>query len=180
MNPLIPCPECARHVRASETSCPFCRASLDLANAADAVLPAERLGRAGVLGFQALVRAGVVAATSGALIACSDLGAPTPLYGAPGVGGTTATGGIGGRSSAGAHGGGTSGIGGAGARAGDGGTAGVSGGGTSSGGTANAGGTGGTGGAAGRNGGAGSAGEVSNAGEGGDGNEGGAGGEGGR
>ena len=97
--PLVPCPECARHVRASETSCPFCRASLDASRVSDPLLPTERLGRASLLGFQGLVRAGLVAATSSALLACSDVeggAAPVPPYGLPAVGGTTSSGGVGG------------------------------------------------------------------------------------
>jgi hypothetical protein len=96
--PLVPCPECARHVRASETSCPFCRASLDASRVSDPLLPTERLGRASLLGFQGLVRAGLVAATSSALLACSDVeggAAPVPPYGLPAVGGTTSSGGSG-------------------------------------------------------------------------------------
>lgn len=36
MNPLVPCPSCARHVRASESHCPFCQGELpsDLGTAA--------------------------------------------------------------------------------------------------------------------------------------------------
>lgn len=97
--PLVPCPECARHVRASETSCPFCRASLEASRVSDPLLPTERLGRASLLGFQGLVRAGLVAATSSALLACSDVeggAAPVPPYGLPAVGGTTSSGGVGG------------------------------------------------------------------------------------
>src|SRR5687767_1407581 len=61
---------------------------------AEMLVPAERLGRSAALGFQSLVRAGLVAATtSSALIACGEFGNVTPLYGAPGVG--AASGGFG-------------------------------------------------------------------------------------
>src|SRR5688572_16422936 len=91
---LIPCLECARHVRVTEASCPFCSAPLDGIAIAEMLVPAERLGRSAALGFQSLVRAGLVAATtSSALIACGEFGNVTPLYGAPGVG--AASGGFG-------------------------------------------------------------------------------------
>jgi hypothetical protein len=92
---LIPCPECARHVRASEARCPFCSAPLDFGTVAEMLVPAERLGRSSALGFQTLVRAGLVAATSSAFVACGEFGDVTPLYGAPGVGATAAIGGFG-------------------------------------------------------------------------------------
>lgn len=48
---LVPCPDCARHVRAREACCPFCRATIP-ASLRDAVAPrppAVRLGRAALL-----------------------------------------------------------------------------------------------------------------------------------
>ena len=53
MNHLVPCPECQRHVRARETSCPFCAAALDPSNAAVPALPTQRLGRAALFGLGA-------------------------------------------------------------------------------------------------------------------------------
>ncbi len=46
MKPLVPCSQCARHVRASEPACPFCGASI-AANAGTNAVPstAQRLGR---------------------------------------------------------------------------------------------------------------------------------------
>jgi hypothetical protein len=41
---LLPCPHCARHVRAPATACPFCGAAVALTPRANVVLP--RLGRA--------------------------------------------------------------------------------------------------------------------------------------
>jgi hypothetical protein len=140
-NPLVPCAGCSRHVRATETSCPFCRAELDVADTEEPLLPAEPLGRAGRLRFQALRLAGLVAATSGALV---SEGCVAPIYGAPddpeAVGGSHvgatggaggATGGVGGRggSSGGATvTGGTSGLGGTGGEAGESGAGGEGGG----------------------------------------------------
>jgi hypothetical protein len=72
---LIACPSCARHVRASEPSCPFCKASV--VEAARAFVPrkrpTERLGRA------ALYALGLSGAT--AAVACSS--SVQPLYGSP-------------------------------------------------------------------------------------------------
>jgi hypothetical protein len=176
-HPLVPCPECARHVRASESRCPFCSAKLELGATPPPRLPAERLGRAGVLGFQSLVRAGLVAATSSALAACMEASV-TPVYGAPwpGTGGSDAIGGTSGTSGSGGV-GGTSGSAGAKATGGSGGAAGAAGksgsAGTAGGGAAGAGGTSGAGNA-------GTGGSVSDAGEGGESGAAGHGGEGGQ
>ena len=94
---LAPCPACNRHVRAAETSCPFCDAAQpDRTLDGDPRLPRKRLGRA------ALMTAG--AALLGAAEACGDSlqgndastntdtaadtsgvddGGPVALYGAP-------------------------------------------------------------------------------------------------
>ena len=55
MNDLIPCPGCSRHVRRSETSCPFCSASVRDAALGAPVrqLPAARLGRLALFTFAA-------------------------------------------------------------------------------------------------------------------------------
>ncbi|HYQ00226.1 MAG TPA: hypothetical protein VER96_16230 [Polyangiaceae bacterium] len=82
MKHLVPCPECNRHVRVSETACPFCETALDLAATPEPVLPRERLSRAATLAF------GATFASATALAACSGTtDAPVPFYGAPGVGG---------------------------------------------------------------------------------------------
>lgn len=62
MNRLEPCPECHRHVRVSETSCPFCTHSVAavFANRAPRLAPRTRLGRAATFTF------GVLAVTQGA------------------------------------------------------------------------------------------------------------------
>ncbi len=55
MSQLVKCTSCERHVRVSETSCPFCATPLDVAEraasarAVAAGLPSRRLGRAALL-----------------------------------------------------------------------------------------------------------------------------------
>ncbi len=62
MNQLEPCPHCDRHVKISESSCPFCMGSLAevFAHRAPRVAPPTRLGRAATFAF------GVLAVTQGA------------------------------------------------------------------------------------------------------------------
>lgn len=58
MSPLVPCPSCARHVRAAESACPFCATSLPSDLAARAVPPApRRLERLAAFTFAATVAA---------------------------------------------------------------------------------------------------------------------------
>lgn len=45
---LLPCPSCARHVRASETACPFCEAVLADTSPVSMSASAARLGRAAI------------------------------------------------------------------------------------------------------------------------------------
>ncbi len=83
MSDLRPCPSCARHVRSSEATCPFCDAL---------VPPAEAKGstHVGRLGRAALFVAGtaIVAASATAAVGCGpDKPPPNPNlnkpYGAP-------------------------------------------------------------------------------------------------
>jgi hypothetical protein len=54
--PLAPCPSCYRHVRTTESACPFCAAALPRDLAAPAIRPARRrLGRAAAFAFGASV-----------------------------------------------------------------------------------------------------------------------------
>jgi hypothetical protein len=73
MSQLEPCPHCHRHVKVSETSCPFCAHALvdAFANLSPRAAPRARLGRAAVFAF------GVVATTQAA---CGDnlKGGPSP------------------------------------------------------------------------------------------------------
>jgi hypothetical protein len=84
MNQLVPCPDCSRHVRKSESLCPFCGTSLSLAQTPAPLLPSRRLGRAATFAFGATL----VGAAS--IVGCSDGdddgGAPVPVYGAPSAG----------------------------------------------------------------------------------------------
>jgi len=90
MNHLVPCPECSRHVRVSETECPFCALPLDLAGTPEPRLPRERLSRAATLAF------GATLASATALAACSGTDAPVPIYGAPAGGSANSAGASGG------------------------------------------------------------------------------------
>lgn len=104
MNQLVPCPECSRHVRKNETTCPFCGQALALAHLPAPAVPRRRLGRAATFAFGA----SVVGAT--ALVACSDDddgGAPVPVYGAPAAGAPAAGSANGGSANGGSANGGT-------------------------------------------------------------------------
>ena len=72
---LLPCPSCARHVRRTESACPFCRGALAFADAPLPRLPEVRLGRAATFAFGAAVATSVAA--------CS--GSAVPAYGAPAI-----------------------------------------------------------------------------------------------
>ena len=52
---LVACPECDRHIRTSEATCPFCQASVGqrLAGLAPRAMPTTRLGRAALFAFAA-------------------------------------------------------------------------------------------------------------------------------
>ena len=80
---LVPCPSCARHVRASERACPFCRSVLPSTLASKAIPGAtQRLGRAAAFTFAA-----TLAATG-----CSDDPAPPADAAALDTGSATDTG----------------------------------------------------------------------------------------
>jgi hypothetical protein len=75
---LLPCTACARHIRATEPTCPFCGEALPDAyrHAGPAALPKKRLGRAARFAFGAVV-AGTLAATGcGDDDGTSDTGTP--------------------------------------------------------------------------------------------------------
>jgi hypothetical protein len=69
---LMPCPDCVRHIRASEPSCPFCGREIpeSLRSSAPPKAPVRRIGRTALFAF------GV--ATSISVAACSDRGDPGP------------------------------------------------------------------------------------------------------
>src|SRR4051812_27908416 len=104
MSHLVPCPECSRHVRVSETTCPFCGRALDLSALPAPALPRTRLGRAAtfafgasIVGATALVSCGGDEAPSGggdaAAGATGSGGSAGATGGAPGTGGGEASGG---------------------------------------------------------------------------------------
>jgi hypothetical protein len=68
MDRLEPCPSCQRHVRVSETSCPFCGMNVQALSALpERAMPAARLGRAALFAF------GVTAAAATAsTVGCVD------------------------------------------------------------------------------------------------------------
>jgi len=80
---LAPCPGCARHVRSTETSCPFCATALDLSSVPPPLVPTARLSRSATLGFQTLLRAGAVAVA--AATATNSSSCTVQIYGTPGV-----------------------------------------------------------------------------------------------
>lgn len=100
MSQLTPCPACHRHVRKTETACPFCSASISLAHLPAPQLPSSRLGRAATFAFGASL-VGVTA-----LVSCSADDSPgTAVYGGPpvpsaGAGGETSEPGGGGAGTA--------------------------------------------------------------------------------
>lgn len=68
MDRLEPCPHCRRHVRVSETSCPFCAADVRTLSALpERAMPATRLGRAALFAFGA-----GAAALAANTVACTD------------------------------------------------------------------------------------------------------------
>ncbi len=81
MSQLLPCPSCARHVRQTESGCPFCGSALALADAAQRTMPTQRLGRAATFAFGAAI-ATSVAACGGGTTPGNDSGI-APAYGAP-------------------------------------------------------------------------------------------------
>lgn len=68
MDRLEPCPSCQRHVRVSESSCPFCGTDVRALSALpERAMPAARLGRAALFAF------GVTAAAATAgVVGCAD------------------------------------------------------------------------------------------------------------
>jgi hypothetical protein len=75
---LLPCPSCARHVRAFEAACPFCASALPAFPAAAPIARAggKRLSRAALF---------ALGASAAAIAACSDAGTTQSLYGGPAV-----------------------------------------------------------------------------------------------
>ena len=86
---LLPCPACARHVRVSESTCPFCTAGLPSSLRSQPLprSPGTRLSRAALYAFGA--SAGVLAACGGTTSTLGDAGRDgsdpigMPVYGGP-------------------------------------------------------------------------------------------------
>lgn len=89
---LEPCPHCQRHVKISETACPFCGGSLADLTAPPRFAPAARLGRAAVFAFgvaaaqgcgdNTVARNPVDSAIDAAPDASLDDGGGVPIYAA--------------------------------------------------------------------------------------------------
>jgi len=84
MSHLRPCPACDRHVRAHETTCPFCDGPLGV-DVSTPILPGTRVSRAARMAFGAAVSASLVAgcgntkpASSGGGEVTADAGEATP------------------------------------------------------------------------------------------------------
>jgi hypothetical protein len=93
MKQLVPCPQCSRHVRVSETECPFCALPLDLAGTPEPQLPRTRLGRAATFAFGAtLVSATALAACGTDSDDSSGGGGGTSSAGATSSAGSAGTG----------------------------------------------------------------------------------------
>lgn len=75
-SPLLPCGSCARHIRASSASCPFCGAAHTPVDAAPFEGPMPRMSRAVAFTLGAAVLAGSAAMLDGCVHS-------EPVYGAP-------------------------------------------------------------------------------------------------
>lgn len=81
MSQLLPCPSCSRHVRQTETGCPFCGAAVALAEVPARPVPARRLGRAATFAFGAAIATSVSAC--GSTTTPGEDSGIAPAYGAP-------------------------------------------------------------------------------------------------
>ena len=83
-NPLLLCPPCQRHVRASTESCPFCSAQLPVATGpvADPRVGVALRSRAQIMGYGVGVGAAAIA-TALLTSACPAYGCPDPGCGEP-------------------------------------------------------------------------------------------------
>lgn len=84
MSPLVPCPSCARHVRSSESACPFCSAQLPSRLASRAVpSTSRRLDRLAAFTFATTVAVVGCSGTTETPTVEEDIGAVQPMYGKP-------------------------------------------------------------------------------------------------
>jgi hypothetical protein len=91
LSQLIPCPGCNRHVRQSESSCPFCSSALSLGDVPAAELPRTRLGRAATFAFGASL---ALAACGGDSETGKEGGGGAPAAGSAAKGGESSGGSI--------------------------------------------------------------------------------------
>src|SRR4051812_20400235 len=98
MSHLVPCPQCSRHVRVAESSCPFCGSALELSAVAAPQLPRTRLGRAATFAFGASIVGATALVSCGGDDTSTGGDAAAGAAGATGSGGASATGGAGGDS----------------------------------------------------------------------------------
>jgi hypothetical protein len=84
---LVPCPSCARHVKSSESACPFCSASLSGQTISRAPVVRKRLERLAMFTFAATLAVTGCAAVGGDDDDKQeqDLGGVHPMYGMPPV-----------------------------------------------------------------------------------------------
>ena len=82
---LVPCPSCSRHVRSSESACPFCSSALPTNLGARAIPSApRRLDRLAAFTFDAtLVVTGCAVAGDESDEQESEIGSVMPMYGLP-------------------------------------------------------------------------------------------------
>lgn len=78
MSQLVPCPGCARHIRLSASSCPFCDVAVDVASMSERYAPRRTVAASGAK------RAVLFALGAGVAAACGGESEPAqPIYGAP-------------------------------------------------------------------------------------------------
>jgi hypothetical protein len=85
--PLVPCPSCARHVRCSEESCPFCKSAIP-AGLVPVPRAPHRLARGAAFMFASTLVAVTgcssdTTTTTPPTDAVADDGSPAPKYGLP-------------------------------------------------------------------------------------------------
>ncbi len=77
MSGLVVCAACMRHVRKTETTCPFCAEALVARKLSDAVP------------FRRVAAAAAVATSVASITGCGDGGRTHAFYGAPGISGVS-------------------------------------------------------------------------------------------
>jgi endogenous inhibitor of DNA gyrase (YacG/DUF329 family) len=95
--PLVPCPDCQRHVRVGEGNCPFCGAAVDdeQGAAARVSIPTKRLGSLAIMMFRTTALGAAIVACGGddSSKPATDSGSDVGSGGSTGAGGTFGIGG---------------------------------------------------------------------------------------